>query len=175
MDRLYYLNTYQTLETTQTPEPTSQYKLPKVLKRDDTNTPIPSFTDSPLLPEISKSFYNNSKTPSLPYQQFRIHHQSLNSRLKTRKKVDSMVFSSIQTRLSRKSENEKLILKDPKKTISLKIKQTKRVQQKFGTQPKALPPAKAKLDYGIKITPAITFGDKLWRLTQLASLSFNVL
>jgi len=175
MKKIYYLNTYQTTETTQTPEPTTQNRNPRVLKRDDTNTLIPTYTDSPLLPEISNSFCSNSKTPSLHYQPYRIHHQSLNSRLRTRKKLKSLVNSSLQTKQPRKPEPEKPSLKDPKKPISLKHKQPKRVHQKFGTQPKALPPPKPKPDYGIKIKPAMTFGDKLWRLTQLASLSFNVL
>lgn len=169
------MNEYFSIETNQTPRMKSQFRFPRISKKDNIETAISFSINTPEPTDIFKSFSHNSKTPPLPYKSFRIYHQSTKSRLKKRKTGNFSVSSSFQSRLSKISLKEKITPMFSKKTnkIELKNKKPAKVQQKFGNQPKALPPAKAKVDYGIKFKPAINYGDKVWRLSQLASLEFD--
>lgn len=168
------MNEYFSIETNQTPKLKTQFKFPRVSKKDNIETAISFSISTPEPPDIYKTFSHNSKTPPLPYNSFRIYHQSIGSRLKQRKTGNFSVFSSIQTKKSLKEKITPMFSKKNNR-IELKNKRPAKVQQKFGAQPKALPPAKIKVDYGVKFKPAISYGEKVWRLTQLASLEFGML
>lgn len=194
MHKIMNLNSIVSTEETVCNQSKEKIKFPQLSKLDYFDQSFSDVGKSLETNNLFRTFYEDTKTRIIKYQDFRADHQSRRNRFRYKSRGNSntpdLIFSPnrAESRFSmivRKTNTNGFSLSEKRKKILRKSKagdkseksterNEKRKYFSFDIQPKVVPPAKPKLNLGSGIGPAITFGDKLWRLTQLAALSEQV-
>jgi hypothetical protein len=173
---LLSLNTEETLEL-------SKVKLPKLYKIDCFELDLKGVEKERSLFSTFECF----RAPEIRYFDYRQRHLRA-SRISRKEKnyspAPDMLRTRAESRFSRilginGMNSLSLSSKNSKKNRRMKVKNLENSEKNqegkknyfhFDVQPKVIPTARPKLNLAAAIPPAISFGEKLWRLSQLAGL-----
>ena len=194
MSKKINLSSIVSTEETVCNQSKEKFKFPQLSKLDYFDQGLSDVGKSLEANNLFKTFYEDTKTRIIKYQDFKAGHQSRRNRFRYKSRGSSntpeLIFSPnrAESRFSmivRKTNTNGFSLSEKRRKLVRKSNGGEKLEKSserndnrkyfsFDVQPKVVPPAKPKLNLGNGVGPAITFGDKLWRLTQLAALNEQV-
>ena len=156
-----------------------EVKFPKITQSPNPYTNFTSMSVSPHETQCYTSSNFCAQVPQLDYLQYKEKHNSKKRGHKTRYESDSPHFNYFyQPQYIRVSPRSKVKVFScfpiPEKSPTLKSRTKKNNRlnlSKFNNQPRVLPLINTKITPPEQdINPAFTYGEKLWKLNELAAL-----